>query len=79
MDSFKDRFLTVKLDATTGQPLAMLDGGELTDRRTAAASVLAARYLARPESSRLLLLGRVLMTRYHVCHMSDLRCQGVST
>ena len=44
-------------DATTGQPLAMLDGGELTDRRTAAASLLAARYLARPESSRLLLLG----------------------
>ena len=44
-------------DATTGAPLAMLDGGELTDRRTAAASVLAARYLARPESSRLLLLG----------------------
>jgi ornithine cyclodeaminase len=44
-------------DATTGAPLAMLDGGELTDRRTAAASLLAARYLARPESSRLLLLG----------------------
>ncbi|OYW08933.1 MAG: ornithine cyclodeaminase, partial [Rhodospirillales bacterium 12-71-4] len=28
-------------DAATGQPLAMLDGGELTDRRTAAASTLA--------------------------------------
>lgn len=44
-------------DAATGQPLAMLDGGELTDRRTAAASTLAGRYLARPESSRLLVLG----------------------
>ncbi len=44
-------------DAVTGAPVALLDGGELTDRRTAAASLLAARYLARPESSRLLLLG----------------------
>ncbi|WP_424137241.1 ornithine cyclodeaminase family protein [Roseomonas chloroacetimidivorans] len=44
-------------DAATGAPLALLDGGALTDRRTAAASVLAARYLARPDSRRLLLLG----------------------
>ncbi|MBE9606152.1 ornithine cyclodeaminase family protein [Acetobacteraceae bacterium H6797] len=41
----------------TGEPLAMLHGGELTDRRTAAASVLAARYLARPDSRRLLVVG----------------------
>ncbi|EFH12253.1 ornithine cyclodeaminase family protein [Teichococcus cervicalis] len=41
----------------SGQPLAILDGGTLTDRRTAAASVLAATYLARPESRVLLLLG----------------------
>ncbi len=44
-------------DALTGAPLALMDGGELTDRRTAAASLLAAQYLARPESARLLLLG----------------------
>lgn len=44
-------------DAATGAPLALMDGGELTDRRTAAASLLAARHLARPDSSRLLLLG----------------------
>jgi ornithine cyclodeaminase len=44
-------------DAVTGAPLALMDGGELTDRRTAAASLLAARYLARPDSRRLLLLG----------------------
>ncbi len=44
-------------DAVTGAPLALMDGGELTDRRTAAASLLAAHHLARPESSRLLLLG----------------------
>ncbi|PZW45004.1 ornithine cyclodeaminase [Humitalea rosea] len=44
-------------DGNTGQPLAMLDGGALTDRRTAGASVLAAGYLARPDSRRLLILG----------------------
>jgi ornithine cyclodeaminase len=44
-------------DAVTGAPLALMDGGELTDRRTAAASLLAARHLARPDSKRLLLLG----------------------
>ena len=44
-------------DAATGEALAMLDGGELTDRRTAAASTLAGRFLARPDSRRLLVLG----------------------
>lgn len=44
-------------DAETGVPVALLDGGELTDRRTAAASVLAARYLARADSRRHLVLG----------------------
>lgn len=45
------------LDGTTGQPLAMLDGPMLTLRRTAAASALAAGYLARPDSRRLLMVG----------------------
>jgi alanine dehydrogenase len=44
-------------DAKTGIPLAVLDGTELTRRRTAAASALAARYLAHPEASRLLMVG----------------------
>ncbi|PWS37980.1 ornithine cyclodeaminase family protein [Falsiroseomonas bella] len=44
-------------DADTGVPVAMLDGGELTDRRTAAASTLAGRFLARPDSRRLLVIG----------------------
>jgi ornithine cyclodeaminase len=42
---------------TDGSPIATLDGTELTRRRTAAASVLAARFLARPEASRLLMVG----------------------
>ncbi|CAN5290187.1 ornithine cyclodeaminase family protein [soil metagenome] len=44
-------------DAATGRPLALIDGGELTARRTIAVSALAVDYLARPDASRLLLLG----------------------
>lgn len=42
---------------TTGEMLAAIDGGELTARRTAATSALAARYLARSEASDLLVCG----------------------
>ena len=44
-------------DATTGVPLALLDGDEITARRTAAASALAASYLARADARRLLIVG----------------------
>jgi ornithine cyclodeaminase len=44
-------------DGDTGEALALIDGGELTDRRTAAASTLAGRFLARPDSRRHLVLG----------------------
>lgn len=47
----------VLYDAHTGVPLAAMDGDEITARRTAAASALAARYLARPDARRLLVLG----------------------
>jgi ornithine cyclodeaminase len=45
------------LDGETGSPLAMIDGPMLTARRTAAASALAASYLARPDCERLLMVG----------------------
>ncbi len=45
------------LDAATGQPRALLDGGELTLRRTGAASALASRYLSSPGASRLTMVG----------------------
>lgn len=45
------------LDRQTGTPLAILDGPEITARRTAAASALAARYLARDNASHLLMVG----------------------
>ncbi len=45
------------LDGKTGEVLALLDGPALTARRTAAASALAASYLARPDCERLLMVG----------------------
>jgi len=44
-------------DAVTGVPLALIDGSELTARRTAAASALAASWLARADAKRLLVVG----------------------
>lgn len=44
-------------DCKTGQHIAVLDGGELTARRTAAASALAVDYLSRKDATSLLLVG----------------------
>lgn len=44
-------------DAANGVPLAQIDGGALTSRRTAAVSALAALYLARADAARLLVVG----------------------
>ena len=47
----------VLFDASTGVPRALLDGEELTLRRTGAASALASRYLSAPQASRLAMVG----------------------
>lgn len=44
-------------DATTGVPRLLMDGAELTTRRTAAASALAAGFLAMPEPTLHLIVG----------------------
>ncbi len=44
-------------DARTGAPLALIDGDQITARRTAAASALAASWLARPDARHLLVVG----------------------
>jgi ornithine cyclodeaminase len=49
--------LFILFDTTTGTPLALMDGEELTLRRTAAASALASTYLSRSDSRRLLIIG----------------------
>jgi ornithine cyclodeaminase len=58
-------------DAATGVPLALIDGDELTARRTVAASALAASYLARADAQHLLVVGagrlaRLLPAAYRV-------------
>lgn len=47
----------VLMSAETGEPIAVLDGSELTLRRTAAASALAADYLAQTDAKTLLMVG----------------------
>jgi ornithine cyclodeaminase/alanine dehydrogenase-like protein (mu-crystallin family) len=44
-------------DARTGEPLAQMDGNEITARRTVGASALAASFLARQDARRLLVVG----------------------
>lgn len=51
-------------DASDGRVLAVIDGGELTARRTAATSVLAASYLARPDAKHLLIAGTGRIARH---------------
>ncbi|MDB5861903.1 MAG: ornithine cyclodeaminase [Ramlibacter sp.] len=47
----------VLYDGVTGVPLALIDGNEITTRRTAAASALAASWLARQDARHLLVVG----------------------
>jgi ornithine cyclodeaminase len=54
------------LDAATGMPVAVLDGTALTLRRTAAASALAASYLAREDSAVHLMVGTGALAPYLV-------------
>ncbi len=51
------------VDGPTGQPRALMDGACLTVRRTAAASALAARYLARKDASVMLMVGAGALCR----------------
>ena len=47
----------VLFSGKTGEVLAQIDGGELTSRRTAGASALAASYLARQDAKRMVMVG----------------------
>jgi len=63
----------VLLDRGTGEPLALLDGEALTLRRTASASALAARYLAREDAQNLLLVGAGRLAPHLACAHFALR------
>jgi len=68
--------LFILLDTATGTPLAIMDGEELTLRRTAAASALASIYLSRPDSEQLLIVGTGQLAPYMAvahCAVRDIR------
>ena len=54
------------IDNRTGAPIAVMDGTELTRRRTAAASALAADYLARANASSMVMVGAGALSRHFV-------------
>jgi ornithine cyclodeaminase/alanine dehydrogenase-like protein (mu-crystallin family) len=56
-------------DETTGVPLAILEASEITGIRTAAASGVATRLLAREEASDLAILGSGVQARNHLAAM----------
>lgn len=58
--------LVVLFDSDNGSPVALLDGESITAIRTAAVSRLATRLLARPEASRLAVVGAGVQGRSHV-------------
>lgn len=60
-------------DAEEGIPLALLDGGELTAIRTAAASALATRELANDDTPVLAVLGTGEQARHHIAALSVVR------
>ena len=60
-------------DARTGVPLAMIDGDVITARRTAAASALAASYLARADAGTLLIVGAGRVASLLAAAMSTVR------
>ncbi|MCB8819479.1 ornithine cyclodeaminase family protein [Microvirga rosea] len=60
------------MDGVTGEPRAALDGTRLTVWRTAAASALAARYLARPDTERMVMVGAGALAPFLIrAHMSQ--------
>lgn len=70
----------VLLEPTTGELLAVMDGRFITEVRTAAASAVACRYLARQESPVLAILGSGVQARSHlealplVRKFTEIRC-----
>jgi len=56
----------ILFDSTTGAPSAVMDGRTITLHRTAATSALAATYLARANSKRLLMVGTGALAPYLV-------------
>jgi ornithine cyclodeaminase/alanine dehydrogenase len=64
--------LVTLLDSNTGLPAAIMDGNWITAVRTAGLSAVAAKYLARPESSVAAFIGTGVQARSHLQALADL-------
>jgi alanine dehydrogenase len=60
-------------DGKTGVPIAVVDGTEVTRRRTAAVAALAASFLARDEASDLLIVGTGAQAPYNALALAAVR------
>lgn len=63
------------IDAKNGVPLGVMDGGLITDMRTGAAGAVSSKYLARPDSKKIAILGTGMQARMQllaVSHVFDL-------
>ena len=63
----------VLLDPETGGLIALLDGRYITEARTAAISAVSARHLARPDASRLAIIGSGVQARSHLEALAEVR------
>jgi ornithine cyclodeaminase len=61
------------IDNSTGAAVAMMDGTELTRRRTAAAAALAADYLAKPDASTMVMVGAGALGHHFVLAHASVR------
>jgi thiomorpholine-carboxylate dehydrogenase len=60
-------------DRDTGVPLAVMDGGLITEMRTAAASAVATKAMAAPDAKVLAILGSGVQARSHVQAIMEIR------
>lgn len=63
--------LIVLNDVNTGQPLVVMDGGYITNVRTAAVSAVAAKYLANKDAKVLAIVGAGIQGRYHLLSLQE--------
>ena len=65
--------VVVLFDASSGVPLACMDSGPITAMRTAAATAVAARYLALPKASSVTFIGCGAQARPHISALAHVR------
>jgi alanine dehydrogenase len=65
--------LIAMFDAGTGRPLVVMDGTAITAMRTGASAAVAARWLARPDATRLAILGAGVQGRSHLAAFPRVR------